>query len=76
MKGEKVTNKAAYSIAELYKLGMEQCDKCGNNVLYNDTEDIPIISCPICGMRYYPSSSIIKRLATMLKVKYEPRGKY
>ena len=58
-------NKAAWVIAEAYKDIIGDCDKCGNGVLLNDTdEDIPVVACPICGKRFYVPNSMIKGLGS------------
>ena len=56
----KMINKAAWTIAEIYKEIIGECEKCGNKVLFNDTYDIPVVSCPICGKRYYTPDGMIE----------------
>jgi uncharacterized Zn finger protein len=56
-------------VAEIYMEILKQCEKCGNSVLYNDTEQAPVVSCPICGMRYYVPDSMIENIIISLEPK-------
>ena len=51
------------AIGHLYRDILVQCEKCGNEVLHNDSDDtVAVVSCPICGKRYYVPDSMIPQM--------------
>jgi ribosomal protein S27E len=65
---ERVVN---YLMADFYReFVLIQCEKCGNNVLHNDSdEDVAVTACPICGKRYYIPEGMIPGIKECLNVK-------
>jgi ribosomal protein S27E len=63
-KDKQYRNNDEWKIAEMYMRLIKKCEKCENEVLYNDTffSNIPVVACPICGKRFYVPETMYKNL--------------